>query len=87
MIFGRRARIGGRDREAAVVSDDTRLFLTTGMMGGLTTYSTFTYETVRLIEADAWARAWINVVVTTTICVGLCVLGVVVGRLVLSIRG
>jgi CrcB protein len=73
--------------EAAVVSDNTRLFLTTGIMGGLTTYSTFSYETVRLMEANAWAEAWLNVVLTTTICLGLCFLGIVVGQLVLSIRG
>jgi fluoride exporter len=73
--------------ETAVVSDNTRLFVTTGVMGGLTTYSTFSYETIRLMEANAWAQAWINVVVTTTICLGLCFLGIVAGRLVLSMRG
>jgi CrcB protein len=73
--------------EAAVVSDNTRLFLTTGMMGGMTTYSTFSYETVRLMEADAWASAWMNVVVTTAVCLGLCFLGMMVGRLMLSMRG
>ena len=73
--------------ESAMVSDNTRLFLTTGMMGGLTTYSAFSYETVRLMEANAWASAWINVVVTTAMCLGLCFLGIAVGRLVLSMRG
>jgi fluoride exporter len=73
--------------EAAVVSDNTRLFLTTGLMGGMTTYSTFSYETVRLMETNAWTQAWANVVVTTTFCLGLCFLGMVVGRLVLSSRG
>ena len=73
--------------ESAMVSDNTRVFLTTGIMGGLTTYSAFSYETVRLMEANAWASAWINVVITTAMCLGLCFLGIVVGRLVLSIRG
>jgi CrcB protein len=73
--------------ETAVISDNTRLFLTTGMMGGLTTYSTFSYETVRLMEANAWSQAWINVIVTTTICLGLCFLGIAAGRLCLSLRG
>lgn len=73
--------------ETALVSDNTRLFLTTGMMGGLTTYSTFSYETVRLMEANAWSQAWINVIATTAICLVLCFLGISVGRLVLSLRG
>lgn len=73
--------------ESAMVSDNTRLFLTTGIMGGLTTYSAFSYETVRLMEANAWASAWINVAVTTAMCLGLCFLGIAVGRLVLSMRG
>jgi protein CrcB len=35
-----------------LVPNTTRLVLTVGMMGGLTTYSTFSYETVRLMEAE-----------------------------------
>jgi CrcB protein len=73
--------------ETTLVPDSVRLFLTTGMMGGLTTYSTFSFETVRLMEANAWHQAWLNVVVTTTVCLGLCFLGVAVGRLALSLRG
>jgi CrcB protein len=73
--------------EALLIPDDTRLFLTTGMMGGLTTYSTFSYETVRLMETGAWPQAWINIVVTTTICLILCFLGIAVGRGVMALRG
>jgi CrcB protein len=57
------------------------------MMGGLTTYSAFSYETVRLMESNAWQQAWINVIVTTMVCLGVCFLGITVGRLVLSLRG
>ena len=73
--------------ETVVLSDNARLFLTTGMMGGLTTYSTFSYETVRLMEANAWHEAWINVIVTTAVCLLLCFLGIAAGRLFLSLRG
>jgi CrcB protein len=73
--------------ETVLIPDNVRLFLTTGMMGGLTTYSAFSYETVRLMEAGAWSQAWINIVVTTTICLCLCFLGIAVGRLVLNLRG
>jgi len=70
-----------------LIPDNVRLFLTTGMMGGLTTYSTFSYETVRLMEVNSWHQAWINIFVTTVICLSLCFLGIAAGRLVLHLRG
>ncbi len=73
--------------EALMIPDSTRLFLTTGMMGGLTTYSTFSYETVRLMESGAWSQAWINIFVTTVICLSLCFLGMGVGRMFVTLRG
>lgn len=73
--------------EALMIPDNTRLFLTTGMMGGLTTYSAFSYETVRLMESGAWGQACINIVVTTVICLGLCFLGMSVGRAFVTPRG
>jgi CrcB protein len=73
--------------ESLLIPDNVRLFITTGMMGGLTTYSAFSYETVRLMEINAWSQAWINIVVTTTICLSLCFLGISAGRLFLSLRG
>jgi CrcB protein len=83
-IIGLVQELGG---EAALISDSVRIFLTTGMMGGLTTYSTFSYETVRLMEAGAWHQAWINIIITTGICLCLCFLGIAAGRFLLSVRG
>jgi len=70
-----------------LLPDNVRLFLTVGMMGGLTTYSTFSYETVRLMEFGSWHQAWVNIFVTTTICLSLCFLGIATGRLLLTLRG
>jgi CrcB protein len=72
--------------ESLVLGEETRLFLTTGVMGGLTTYSAFSYETVRLMETGAWGPAWLNVIVTTTACLALCYLGLTTGRLLLAPR-
>jgi CrcB protein len=83
-VIGLVQQIGG---ETLLIPDNVRIFLTTGMMGGLTTFSTFSYETVRLMETNAWHQAWINIFVTTTVCLCLCFLGMAVGRLVLTLRG
>ena len=41
-----------------------RAALTVGFLGGFTTYSSFNYETTRLLEEGAVATAFLNVVVT-----------------------
>jgi fluoride exporter len=46
-----------------------RLALTTGFMGGLTTYSSFNYETTTLAAQGSSARALINVAATLVGCV------------------
>jgi len=57
-------------------SNEARLLLTTGFLGGFTTYSAFSYETV----SAPLGTAVINVLVTTTLSVGACALGVYVTR-------
>jgi len=69
-----------------LIPDTTRLFLTVGIMGGLTTYSSFSYETLRLAQTGAWGQAWANVLLTTALCLGVCFLGVGVGRAIVGAR-
>ena len=73
--------------QASVMPEPARLFLSAGVMGGFTTYSAFSYETVRLVELDAFGRALANVAITTLICIGVCALGIATGRYVVSLRG
>lgn len=70
-----------------LLPETARLFLAIGVMGGLTTYSAFSYETARLIEFGAWREAWLNVLLTTALCVSVCFLGIAAGRLVSGLRG
>jgi len=65
---------------SVLIPETTRLFLTVGIMGGLTTYSSFSYDTLRLMQTGAWGYAWIYVLVTTAVCLGVCLLGIALGR-------
>lgn len=46
-----------------------------GLCGALTTYSTFGYETVRLVEDRAYLRAFVNVTASVVAGVGAAALG------------
>ena len=52
----------------ALISPTLRLTLTTGFMGGLTTYSSFNYETTRFLQERAWANGLTNFCVTVVAC-------------------
>lgn len=52
-----------------------RLALTTGFMGGLTTYSSFAYETTRLAQDGALGAAFLNFALTTVACFAAVLLG------------
>ncbi|GGR12038.1 fluoride efflux transporter CrcB [Agromyces mediolanus] len=50
--------------ERAAVSADWRLILVTGFCGGLTTFSTWSVETIELLDGGRWRAALLNVFVT-----------------------
>lgn len=62
--------LGSPTVSAAVVA-----LVATGFCGALTTYSTFSYETLRLIEDGAWARGTANVLVSMAAGLAAAALG------------
>jgi CrcB protein len=57
-------QIAVRDR----LGPTATLALTTGVMGGFTTYSSFNHETLTLIQSGAWARGAVYLVATVVGC-------------------
>jgi CrcB protein len=67
-----------------LLSPDLRIVITAGFLGGLTTYSAFNYETVRLVQQGMWRTATLNVVVTLVGCGLAGVLGLALGRTIVQ---
>src|SRR4051812_47859062 len=72
--------------ETSAVSPEVRALLTTGLCGGYTTFSTFSYETVTLIEDADWRRAALYVALSVLGAVGATILGMAGARLLLDLR-
>jgi CrcB protein len=63
-----------------LLSPDMRLMVTTGIMGGFTTYSTFNYETMEYLREGAFGLAALNVASTLVLCLLAGVLGLALSR-------
>jgi CrcB protein len=51
-----------------------------GVLGGFTTFSSFSIETFNLIEQGAWFKAVVNMTGSLLLCVGATWVGVILGR-------
>jgi CrcB protein len=68
--------------DKGIISNNVRVVLTTGVMGGFTTYSSFNYETMRLFQQGSVLLAFVNMGVTLAGCLVAGGLGLLAGRLI-----
>jgi len=65
---------------AGAASPRVAVLVGTGLCGTLSTYSTFSYETLRLVEAGSRLVAAVNVVASVAVTLGAAVGGVAIAR-------
>ncbi|MGK5094718.1 fluoride efflux transporter CrcB [Deltaproteobacteria bacterium TL4] len=65
-----------------VVSDFMRMGILVGFLGAFTTFSTFSYETIVLLQEGESLKAGINVVSNGLVCLTLCFAGLQLTKLI-----
>ena len=56
------------------------LFLSAGLLGGFTTFSTFSLQTLRLAQSGSWGIAFVNAFASVACCLVSVFLGLKVGQ-------
>jgi fluoride exporter len=74
----------GTALNSTLVPVNLRVFLTTGIIGGFTTYSAFNYETLALLQQRLWLTGGLNLLVTVLGCLVAGALGLVVAKLLVG---
>jgi len=64
----------------SVVAPHQRALIITGMLGALTTFSTFSLETVAMLQSGLWGRAVANVILNALLCVVATMAGMLLFR-------
>ena len=72
--------------ETTALSPEVRTMLTIGVCGGYTTFSTFSYETLRLVEDGDWRRASAYILFSVVLSIAAALIGVAAARELLALR-
>lgn len=65
---------------STLMSPELRVGLTVGFMGGFTTFSTFSFESMRLLEEGSFLQAGANIVLSVVVCLVFAGLGIYLAR-------
>ncbi|AKF24973.1 camphor resistance protein CrcB [Sulfurovum lithotrophicum] len=64
----------------SVVAPHQKALVITGMLGALTTFSTFSLETVTMLQGGLWGRVTMNITLNVFLCVVATMLGMILFR-------
>ncbi len=65
--------------QKGIMSPNMKLFITVGFCGGFSTFSTFSSETLQLIQVGNYHIATINIVGSLVLCIVCTFLGILLG--------
>lgn len=66
--------------ERSALGPEWRALLLIGFLGSFTTFSSFSMETLTLLETHAYLKAGLNIVLSVTLCLLATGLGVILAR-------
>jgi CrcB protein len=72
--------------EGVNVTPEARAFIAIGFCGGFTTFSTFTYEAMRLLEDGEGSRAALYILASVLLSLAAAFLGIVAARELVALR-
>ncbi len=75
------ALIGALAAQEEMLSPEARQFLMVGVLGGFTTFSSFSLQTLRLAQDGDWVRAAGNVLGSVALCLAAVAVGYRLARL------
>jgi fluoride exporter len=66
--------------ERSLIGPEARAAILVGFLGSFTTFSTFSLETLTLVEQGETLRALLNVAASVLLCVAACWAGIIAAR-------
>jgi len=66
--------------ERSLIGPEARAAILVGFLGSFTTFSTFSLETLTLVEQGEMLRALLNVAASVLLCVAACWAGIIAAR-------